>query len=388
MPSLRRAARRASLVSFVLATALNPLAAMPAAASHVSAVDITATACTSEMPRGRFDDVPADSTFAPAIDCVAWYGVTTGSGPATYDPSANVTRAQMAMFIQRMAETLGAELDRSDAGFSDLGAVSPAAREAINALANAGVVTGTSSSPKTYSPAAPVTRAQMAAYLNRLRTAFYGRPFPATVDAFDDTLGTPLRADINALAGEGIVTGTGQDRTYNPGGLVTRAQMAGFLARYLEVDLANEDAHITYDLGWPSTLSRGSLHSFNVAITNAEAREVPRAKMTWRIDSEIGVLPHEVSIQFLDPYGRWVNVPWREVTPGQRGTLVASWTGSEPPYGQFSIPADGTTLPVRFGVHRDAPMAGLTLSTELASTYPGEGVLAARQDHYELKTLN
>ncbi len=130
---------------------------------------------------------------------------------------------------------------------------------------------------------------------NRLRTAVYGRPFPTTADAFDDTLSTPLRADINALAGEGIVSGTGQDRTYNPGGLVTRAQMAGFLARYLEVDLAEQDAHLTYDIGWPhAMLSRGALTSFDVAIDNAEAREVPRAEMTWQVDSEIGVLPHEM----------------------------------------------------------------------------------------------
>ncbi len=33
-------------------------------------------------------------------------------------------------------------------------------------------------------------------------------------------------------------------------------------------------------------------------------------------------------------------------------------------------------------------MAGVTLSTGLASTYPVEGVLAARQDEYQLKDLS
>jgi glucose/arabinose dehydrogenase len=70
-----------------------------------------------------------------------------------------------------------------------------------------------------------VTRAQMAAFIARARSL----P-PATTDHFDDDDGTTHEADINRLAEAGI-TGGCAVRRYCPTAAVTREQMATFLRR-------------------------------------------------------------------------------------------------------------------------------------------------------------
>ncbi|MGH8934778.1 MAG: S-layer homology domain-containing protein, partial [Acidimicrobiia bacterium] len=83
-----------------------------------------------------------------------------------------------------------------------------------------------------YCPAEPTTRAQMASFLVR---AFQ---YPATEDQFfTDTAGSVHQADINALAAAHITFGCNppaNDR-FCPDDQVTRAQMAAFLVRGLEL---------------------------------------------------------------------------------------------------------------------------------------------------------
>jgi len=99
----------------------------------------------------------------------------------------------------------------------------------IEAIAAAGITKGCN--PPTndrYCPHDPVTRGQMAAFLAR------ALDLPAaTVDAFDDDAGLVFEADINRLAAAGITKGCNppaNDR-YCPDAIVTREQMAAFLAR-------------------------------------------------------------------------------------------------------------------------------------------------------------
>jgi len=80
-----------------------------------------------------------------------------------------------------------------------------------------------------FCPDDPVTRGQMAAFLNR---ALGLEPAP---DNFTDTSGSIFSADIGALAAAGITRGCNppnNDR-YCPGEVVTRDQMAAFLVRAL-----------------------------------------------------------------------------------------------------------------------------------------------------------
>ena len=89
-------------------------------------------------------------------------GITTGTSPTTYSPDDSVSRAQMAVFLWRLAGEPGATQPH---GFSDVPAGSYYA-EAVAWLSEAELTTGTS--PTTFSPDDAVTRAQMAAFLLRL----------------------------------------------------------------------------------------------------------------------------------------------------------------------------------------------------------------------------
>ena len=51
-----------------------------------------------------FTDVSDMHAFKDAINCIAYYGITNGTGDgSTYSPNQDVTRAEMAVFIARAA---------------------------------------------------------------------------------------------------------------------------------------------------------------------------------------------------------------------------------------------------------------------------------------------
>jgi hypothetical protein len=200
------------------------------AATVPPAQDVRQFACPpAQVQDAGFADI-AGSPFALEINCLAAYGITTGATPSSYAPGREVLRAQMAQFIARLAtEHAGLELDTRDSGFTDIAGLSPSAQDAINGLANAGVVNGTS--PTTYGPAGQVKRDQMASFLARLQEQV-GEAFPAGADFFGDDDGNTHEDNINRIAAAGIVNGTG-DGGYSPGDPVTRQQMSAFLMRYV-----------------------------------------------------------------------------------------------------------------------------------------------------------
>ncbi len=97
----------------------------------------------------------------------------------------------------------------------------------INALRLAGITVGCGAD--SFCPNRPVTRGQMAAFLVRALN------LPAAeVDYFGDDNGSIHEANINALRRAGITLGCDADR-FCPDQPVTRAQMATFLARALNL---------------------------------------------------------------------------------------------------------------------------------------------------------
>ncbi len=101
----------------------------------------------------------------------------------------------------------------------------------IEALVAAGITNGCGDG--LFCPKSEVNREQMAAFLNRglnlpNRGSFGFADVPATSTFFDD---------INAIAWEGITQGCGSGY-YCPNDLVTRAQMAAFLVRALDLPAA------------------------------------------------------------------------------------------------------------------------------------------------------
>ena len=81
-----------------------------------------------------------------------------------------------------------------------------------------------------FCPSRSVSRAQMAAFIAR------GLDLPVTTtNYFDDDDGSQFEANINSLAKAGITNGCA-DRQYCPSRTVTRAQMAAFLARAFDLN--------------------------------------------------------------------------------------------------------------------------------------------------------
>lgn len=84
--------------------------------------------------------------------------------------------------------------------------------------------------PGQFSPTALVTREQMASFVARMLVAD-GRSLPASPpDAFDDDTGSVHELAINQLAAVGVVQGLGT-RTYGPKHEIDRGQVASILAR-------------------------------------------------------------------------------------------------------------------------------------------------------------
>jgi hypothetical protein len=86
-----------------------------------------------------------------------------------------------------------------------------------------------------YCPRSPVTREQMASFLRRAS----GIPASA-VNAFVDDNSSMHESDINGVAAAEITGGCTSVR-YCPGSVVTRAQMASFLSRALQLPSATRD---------------------------------------------------------------------------------------------------------------------------------------------------
>ncbi len=153
----------------------------------------------------------------------------------------------------------------------------------------------------------PTSRIRTAALVALLAIMAMGTALPARVsaatpDRFTDIAGTAFRDEIEWLADEGITAGCGGGR-FCPNGLVTRAQMATFLVRSLDLPRSTVD-HFTDD--------DASLHEANInalaaagltagcgATTFCPTGRVTRAQMATFL-GRAASLPATVSDYFVD----------------------------------------------------------------------------------------
>ena len=253
--------------------------AVGALVASLLAVNATTATAVTETPDERsrvnvcvgealedwgFTDVSDDHTFHDAINCLAHYGVTIGSGDgSTFSPEDPVKRWQMMLFLTRALVPTGINL-RPGRGqnFTDLGNLNDEARDAIDLLVTNGIATAASG--RTFEPYEDVDRAEMAVLLVRLLDAAgsvvtFNNAGEILLDANDDGIQTepddyfkdardlvPVATDqaISAAYELGITTGAdptpavgtaqpGLDFFYRPRGSVTRGQMAAFIIRTL-----------------------------------------------------------------------------------------------------------------------------------------------------------
>lgn len=206
------------------------------ALEYETPVTPTSVPIPNDFTEQQFDDIDTDFwAWAQIEECsraatAAEDFIVQGYGDGTYQPTYQVTRGQMAVFVARAA---GFTDDAPDTpSFQDVPDTYWAFTEVERCVAN-GVVQGYADyfgdGIDAYLPSAVVDRGQMAVYLYRaagLTTAAYA----GTFDDVDEDFWAAL--EIEACATADIAQGFG-DGTYLPGNAVTRAQMAVFVWRAL-----------------------------------------------------------------------------------------------------------------------------------------------------------
>lgn len=196
----------------------------------IAALSPLGTGAADSPPGGTFVDDDL-IIHEGSIEAIAAIGITRGCNPphnTRFCPEASVTRGEMAAFLVRALDLPAT----ASAGFVDTHDSTFAAD--IDQLAAATITSGCNPPDNDrFCPTAPVTREQMAAFLAR------ALHLPAEDgDSFADDNGSVFEADIERLRAAGITKGCNppvNDR-FCPTDDVTRAEMATFLARALNLD--------------------------------------------------------------------------------------------------------------------------------------------------------
>ena len=178
-----------------------------------------------------FSDVETDHWAWQYVERLVNAGITAGCGGGQYCPESTVTRAQMAVFLERgiHGSSYSPPAIGSSTGFTDV-PLDHWAAAWIKQLAADGITSGCGGGK--YCPEASVTRAQMAIFLLKAKHgASYSPPAVGGSTGFGDVQPTHWAAAwIKQLVAEGITAGCGNGN-YCPESPVTRAQMAVFLVK-------------------------------------------------------------------------------------------------------------------------------------------------------------
>lgn len=176
-----------------------------------------------------FTDVSETSWYFPYVHSAYWTGLMNGTSPTTFEPNQTTTRA---MVVKVLANMSGVDSFDWRYGFTDV----PEGQwytDAVNWGRYYQIVNGTSAT--TFSPNAPVTREQFAAFLFRYAQAC-GVECLANGDmtAYADrgTISSYALDAVTWAVGTGIINGTSKT-TISPQAYATRAEIAAMLTRFL-----------------------------------------------------------------------------------------------------------------------------------------------------------
>ena len=194
-----------------------------------------------------FVDVPPDHWAASEIAACMAAGIVAGYPDGTYQPDLSVTRDQMAIYIARALAGGEAHVPSGPAqpSFSDVPSDSVAYKY-IEYAVTSEVVLGYPDG--LYHPECEVDRGQMAVFVARATATPTGEPgmaayIPPAAPTFADV--TPASADpyracykyVELLAASGVAHGY-PDGLYHPAYMVSRGQMAIYLARAFDLPLS------------------------------------------------------------------------------------------------------------------------------------------------------
>jgi serine protease len=191
---------------------------------------VDAGAAVSAVIPQSFFDVPTNYWAYSWIESLYKAGITGGcsTNPLSYCPDISVTRAQMAVFLEKAKHGTSYSPPAAQGNiFSDVFPLYWAASW-IEQLAKEGITSGCGTG--IYCPESDVTRAQMAVFLLKAKHGISYTPPAATGDFLDVPINYWAAAWIEQLSAEGITSGCGAG-IYCPESPVTRAQMAVFLVK-------------------------------------------------------------------------------------------------------------------------------------------------------------
>lgn len=126
---------------------------------------------------GLYQDVPAESYYAPYINWASRFGITNGTAAGKFSPDEPVTREQMATLIGRFAQIYCFDIAQITQNvvqsFSDFETVGNYAKEAVETMRLTGLLNGIPQADGTYlfCPKANATRAQCATIFRRISDA-------------------------------------------------------------------------------------------------------------------------------------------------------------------------------------------------------------------------
>jgi hypothetical protein len=193
------------------------------------------------LVEATFVDVLPDYWSWRYIEALADSDITSGCETDKYCPGSTVTRAQMAVFLERaMRGSAYTPPPAAGTAFEDVPSDHWAAAW-IEQLYADGITSGCSTDPPMYCPEDPVNRAQMAVFLERaMHWPDAYSPPSGSGTLFDDVSGGYWAVDwIEQLHADGITSGCSSDPLmYCSEDPVTRAQMAVFLVRSFNILMA------------------------------------------------------------------------------------------------------------------------------------------------------
>ena len=189
---------------------------------------------TLDLVRMSFADVPPTHWAWDKIEAFYNSGITSGceTGPLRYCPTNSVTRAEMAVFLERATRGAGFTPPMPTGIFSDV-AVDFWAAGYIEQFFVDGITTGCGLVPLRFCPTVALSRAEMAIFLLRAKHGAAYLPPPATGTVFADVAIDAFGAAwIEQLAAEGVTAGCATNPLrFCPGSNVSRDQMATFIVR-------------------------------------------------------------------------------------------------------------------------------------------------------------
>ncbi len=112
-----------------------------------------------------FADVDKNLYYAPYIEWARQNNIVGGVGNNKFEPERSVTRQEMAVIISNYLEFKGKKLDVAEQGYDDKEKIDSWAKDSVNKVGKAGIITGVG---KEFQPKSEATRAQAATILQRI----------------------------------------------------------------------------------------------------------------------------------------------------------------------------------------------------------------------------